>query len=344
LPIPGAQSFVILEDLKVSEGRVVWQNKDASLIHLGDGVLNVEFHTKMNAIGDGIIAAINKAIDLAEKGDYTGIVLANEGVNFSAGANLALISMMAYEQEWDELEMAIRFFQNTSMRIRYSAIPVVAAPHSMVLGGGCELTMHSNAVVAAAETYIGLVEVGVGLIPGGGGTKEFAVRAADKYTQTGAVSTAILQEYLMTIATAKVSTSAQEAFDLGILVPTKDRVAANGTRRIKDAKDTVLAMLEAGYTPGAPRTDIRVLGRHALGSFYAGIAGLQYGNYASEHDAKIAKKVAYVLCGGDLSGETVVSEQYLLDVEREQFLSLLGEIKTLQRIEHMLKTGKPLRN
>lgn len=342
--IPGGESFIILSDVKATAGRVVWENKDASLIYLGDGVLNVEFHTKMNSIGDGIIGAINKAIDLAEKGDYAGIVLSNEGVNFSAGANLALISMMAFEQEWDELEMAVRFFQNTSMRIRYSGIPVVAAPHSMVLGGGCELTMHSNAVVAAAETYIGLVEVGVGLIPGGGGTKEFVVRAADKYTQTGAISTAILQEYLMGIATAKVSTSAQEAFDLGIFVPTKDKIAINGVRRIKEAKDTVLAMLETGYTAAAPRTDIRVLGRGALGSFYAGISGLQFGNYASEHDAKIAKKVAYVMCGGDLSGETIVSEQYLLDLEREQFLSLLGEIKTLQRIEHMLKTGKPLRN
>lgn len=343
-PMPGGESFIILEDLKASEGRTVWSNKDAHILHLGDGVLNVEFHSKMNSIGDGILSAVNKALDLCEKGEYTGVVLANEGTNFSVGANLALISMMAFEQEWDELDLAVRMFQNTSMRLRYSGVPVVAAPHGMVLGGGCELTMHSNAVVTAAETYMGLVEVGVGLIPGGGGTKEMAVRAYDKYSKPGAVAPAIVQDYLMSIAMAKVSTSGREAFDLGLLDPLKDRVSVNGARRIAEAKEAVLAMLADGYTPAKPRTDIRVLGRGGLATFSAGVAGLVYGGYASEHDAKIAKKVAYVMCGGDLSAETVVSEQYLLDLEREQFLSLCGEIKTLQRIEHMLKTGKPLRN
>lgn len=343
-PMPGGESFIILEDLKASEGRTVWSNKDAHILDLGDGVLNVEFHSKMNSIGDGILSAINKAIDLCEKGEYAGVVLANEGTNFSVGANLALISMMAFEQEWDELDLAVRMFQQTAMRIRYSSVPVVSAPHSMVLGGGCELTLHSNAVVAAAETYMGLVEVGVGLIPGGGGTKEMAIRAYDKYNKTGAVAPAIVQEHLMSIAMAKVSTSGREAFDLGLMDPLKDRVAVNGARRIAEAKEAVLSMLADGYTPGKPRTDIRVLGRGGLATFTAGIAGLVYGSYASEHDAKIAKKVAYVMCGGDLSAETVVSEQYLLDLEREQFLSLCGEIKTLQRIEHMLKTGKPLRN
>ncbi|MEM6264986.1 MAG: 3-hydroxyacyl-CoA dehydrogenase/enoyl-CoA hydratase family protein [Bacteroidota bacterium] len=341
-PLPGADSFIILEDIKSQ--KTVWSNNDCSVIDLGDGVLNIEFHSKMNSLGEGVLRGIHQGLDYAEKHNYNGVVIANEGTNFSVGANLVLISMMAYEQEWEELELAVRFFQDTSMRLRLSPVPVVIAPHAMCLGGGCEFSMHADKVVAAAETYIGLVEVGVGLIPGGGGTKEFAMRAADLYSKPGGVGNSILEKYLMNIAMAKVATSAQEAIDMDIFRDT-DQVVINQSRRVKEAKDAVLAIAEQGYTPPAMRTDVKVLGRNTLSTFYAGIAGLQYGHYASEHDATIAKKVAYVLCGGDLSGENnVVSEQYLLDIEREAFLSLLGEMKTLKRIEHMLKTGKPLRN
>lgn len=340
--MPGADSFIILETRK--ESHTVWSNDSVSLIDLGDNVYNIAFHSKMNSLGEGVIRGIHHAIDLAEKNRYAGLVIANEGSLFSAGANLALISMLAYDQEWDDLNLAVHTFQQTSMRLRTSSIPVVIAPHNMTLGGGCEFTMHADAVVAAAELYIGLVEVGVGLIPGGGGTKEYALRASQLYDQEGFSGVAILQKYLMNIAMAKVATSAFEAKELDILRKS-DKIVVNQARRVKEAKDTVLEMAAAGYTPPLPRTDIRVLGRSALGTFYAGIAGLQFGHYASAYDAHLARKTAYVLCGGDLSGDdNRVSEQYLLDLEREVFLSLLGEQKTLQRIEHMLKTGKPLRN
>jgi 3-hydroxyacyl-CoA dehydrogenase len=271
------------------------------------------------------------------------LVVANEGSNFSLGANLALVLNYAYEEEWDELYFAIKAFQDTAMRIRTASVPVVFAPHGMTLGGGCEYSMHSARVVAAAETYIGLVEVGVGLIPGGGGTKEFTLRAADKYSKPGIVELPILQDYFMAIATAKVATSGEEARKMNILRES-DLVVVNTNRRIKVAKDTVIELVEKGYTPVVPRADIKVLGRSALSSLYAGVYGMYNGKYASEHDMKIAKKVAYVMCGGDLSGVSYVSEQYLLDLEREAFLSLLGEKKTLERIAFTLKTGKPLRN
>ncbi|GAB4403316.1 MAG: 3-hydroxyacyl-CoA dehydrogenase/enoyl-CoA hydratase family protein [Bacteroidia bacterium] len=341
-PIAGVGSLVILETLR--EDKRIWSNSDASVIDLGDGVLNVEFHSKMNSIGEGIIKAINYAIDYAEEKGYNGVVIANEGENFSVGANIMLMLMMATQGEWDELAFAVRTFQNTAMRIRTSAVPVVVAPHAMTLGGSCEFTMHADRVVAAAETYIGLVEVGVGLIPGGGGTKEMALRASERYSQPGAAGVGVIQEYLMNIATAKVATSAREARQMHILRPV-DRIVINSERRIREAKDMVLELAAAGYTPRQARTDIPVLGRNALSTLYAGIAGMEFGHYASAHDAKIARKVAYVLCGGDLSGEdNRVSEQYLLDIEREAFLSLCGEKKTLERMQHMLQTGKPLRN
>ncbi len=341
-PIPGTESLILLETLK--ESKTLWSNDGVSLIDLGDGVLNIEFHSKMNTLGESVIRGVHESIDYAEKHGYNGIVIANEGKNFSVGANLALISMLAYEEEWEELELAVRTFQDTSMRIRYSALPIVVAPHQMALGGGCEFTMHADRVVAAAETYIGLVEVGVGVIPGGGGTKEYAVRASDQYDKSNIPGNIILEKYLMNMATAKVAKSAEEAREMDILRQ-QDQVVVNEGRRIKEAKEAVLSIAEEGYTPSNPRTDIRVLGRNMLATFYAGISGMQFGHYASPHDVKIAKKIAFVLCGGDLSGDdNRVSEQYLLDLEREAFLSLLGEEKTLQRIEHMLKTGKPLRN
>jgi 3-hydroxyacyl-CoA dehydrogenase len=251
--------------------------------------------------------------------------------------------MFAIEQEYDELDMAIRMFQNTMMRCRYSSIPVVTAPHGLALGGGCEMNLHADKVCAAAETYIGLVELGVGLIPGGGGTKEFVLRASDEL-HNDEPETNTLKERFFAIATAKVATSAAEAFDMGILRNGKDEIVMNVGRRISTAKKSVIELFEAGYTMPTKRNDIKVLGRSALGAMYAGINGMQRGNYATEHDALVAKKLAYVMCGGDLSEAQQVSEQYLLDLEREAFLSLCGERKTLERIQSVLKTRKPLRN
>jgi 3-hydroxyacyl-CoA dehydrogenase len=339
--IPGRDAFVVFDNIR--KDKTVWSNSGCSIIDLGDGVLNVEFQTKMNSLGGEVLEGINKAIDLAENEGLQGVVLGNNGPNFSAGANLAMIFMMAIDQEWDELNFAIKHFQNTSMRVRHSHVPVVSTPHGMTLGGGCELTMHSDAAVAAAETYIGLVEVGVGLIPGGGGTKELALRASDSFRKDDPMMPQV-QDAFVNIATAKVATSAHEAFNAGILLHSKDSVVVNQDRIIATAKRKVQELYAAGYTKPAERTDITVMGRSGLGALYSGIEGFKIGNYASEHDALISKKVAYVLCGGDLSAPTQVSEQYLLDLEREAFLSLCGEKKTLERIQSILKTGRPLRN
>jgi 3-hydroxyacyl-CoA dehydrogenase len=296
----------------------------------------------MNSIGAGVLQGINKAIDIAER-EYTGLVIGNQGANFSVGANLGMIFMMAVEQEYDELNMAIKMFQDTMMRCRYSAIPVIAAPHGMTLGGGCELTMHADRAVAAAETYIGLVEFGVGVIPGGGGSKEMALRASDLFRKND-VELNVLQEYFLTIGMAKVATSAYEGFDTGVLQKGRDIVVVNKDRQIATAKKVALQMAEQGYTQPVKRKDIKVLGKQALGMFLVGTDQMEAGNYISEHDKKIANKLAYVMAGGDLSEATLVTEQYLLDLEREAFLSLTGERKSLERIQHMLTKGKPLRN
>ncbi|HUH52169.1 MAG TPA: 3-hydroxyacyl-CoA dehydrogenase NAD-binding domain-containing protein [Flavobacterium sp.] len=338
--VPGQDAFIILNNIR--ESKRVWSNSESEIQHLGDGILNIEFKSKMNSIGSGVLQGINKAIDLAEK-DYQGLVIGNQAANFSVGANIGMIFMLAVEQEYDELNLAIRMFQNTMMRIRYSGIPVVAAPHGMTLGGGCEITLHADKVVAAAETYIGLVEFGVGVIPGGGGSKEMAVRASDLYRKND-VELNVLQEYFMTIAMAKVATSAYEAFDNNIFQPGKDIVVINKDRQIAEAKKHALIMAEAGYTQPIHRKDIKVLGKQALGMFLVGTDQMQAGNYISEHDRKIANKLAYVMAGGDLSEATLVTEQYLLDLEREAFLSLCTEKKTLERIQFMLTKGKPLRN
>lgn len=339
-PIPGQEQFIYLDTLRPTN--VVWRNSEASLFDLGDGIVNLEFHSKMNAIGSGVLNGLNKAIEIAEQ-DFQGLVIGNEGTNFSVGANLGMIFMMAVEQEYEELNLAIKLFQDTMMRMRYSAIPVIAAPHSMTLGGGCELSLHADRVVAAAETYMGLVEFGVGLLPGGGGSKEMTVRASDLY-QKNDVELNILQEHFLTVAMAKVSTSAYEAFDLNLLQKGKDVVVVNPNRQLAEAKKWALLMAEAGYTQPIKRKDIKVLGRQALGMFLVGTDSMQAGHYISEHDRKIANKLAYVMAGGDLSESTLVSEQYLLDLEREAFLSLSGERKTLERIQYMLTKGKPLRN
>ncbi|MEX0291416.1 MAG: 3-hydroxyacyl-CoA dehydrogenase family protein, partial [Flavobacteriaceae bacterium] len=338
--VPGQDAFIILDNIRKS--KEVFKNSGVVIEDLGDGILNVEFQSKMNTIGGDVIAGLNKGIDLAEK-DFQGLVVGNQAANFSVGANIGMIFMMAVEQEYDELNMAIKLFQDTVMRMRYSSIPTIAAPHGMCLGGGCELSLHADKVVAAAETYIGLVEFGVGVIPGGGGSKEFALRAQDTFKKND-VELNVLQEYFLTIGMAKVSTSAYEAYDLGILQKGKDIVVVNKDRQIATAKAYAKLMAEAGYTKPPKRKDIKVLGKQALGMFLVGTDAMEASHYISEHDKKIANKLAYVMAGGDLSEPTYVNEQYLLDLEREAFLSLCTERKTLERIQHMLKTGKPLRN
>ncbi len=340
LKIPGQDAFIILNNIR--ENKKVWSNSGCAIEDLGDGILNLEFRSKMNTIGGDVLQGINKAIDLAEK-EYQGLVIGNQAANFSVGANIGMIFMMAVEQEYDELNMAIKMFQDTMMRVRYSAIPVVAAPHGMTLGGGCEMSMHADRVIAAAETYIGLVEFGVGVIPGGGGSKEMALRAADTFRKND-VELNVLQEYFLTVAMAKVSTSAYEAYDLGILQKGKDIVVVNKDRQIAEAKKHALLLAEAGYTQPIRRNDVKVLGKQALGMFLVGTDQMKAANFISDHDKKIANKLAYVMAGGDLSEPTLVSEQYLLDLEREAFLSLCTERKTLERIQFMLTKGKPLRN
>ena len=338
--IPGQDAFIILDNIRKT--KEVWSNKDVVVEDLGDGILNVEFRSKMNSIGGDVLAGVNKAIDLAEA-SFDGLVIANNGKNFSVGANVGMIFMMAVEQEYEELNAAVKYFQDTSMRIRYSSIPVIVAPHGMTLGGGCEFTLHADRVVAAAESYIGLVEFGVGVIPGGGGSKEMAMRASDTFMKDD-VELNRLQEYFLTIGMAKVSTSAYEAFDTGILQKGKDIVIVNQDRQIAAAKAVARFMADQGYTKPIRRTDVKVLGKQALGMFLVGTDQMVAGNYISEHDKKIANKLAYVMAGGDLSDASFVSEQYLLDLEREAFLSLTGERKTLERLQHMIQKGKPLRN
>ncbi len=337
---PGQDSFIILDNIRKTTE--VFKNSGVVIEDLGNGILNCEFQSKMNTIGGDVLAGLNKAVDLAEK-DFQGLVIGNQGANFSVGANIGMIFMMAVEQEYDELNMAIKYFQDTMMRMRYSSIPTIAAPHGMALGGGCELSLHSDKVVAAAETYMGLVEFGVGVIPGGGGSKEMALRASDTF-RTGDVQLNVLQEYFLTIGMAKVSTSAHEAYDLGLLQKGKDVVVVNRERQIAEAKKHAVLMAEAGYTQPAARKDVLVLGKQALGAFMVATDSMHASKFISEHDQKIANKLAYVMAGGDLSEPTKVSEQYLLNLEREAFLSLTTERKTLERIQHMLKTGKPLRN
>lgn len=338
--IPGQGGFIILDTIR--ESKTIWSNNESAIQDLGDGILNFEFRSKMNSLGGGVLAGMNKAIDLAEK-EYAGLVIGNQASNFSVGANLGMIFMMAVEQEWDELNFAIQHFQNTMMRVRYSDIPVVVAPHGMSLGGGCEMTLHADAVQAAAETYMGLVEFGVGVIPGGGGTKELTLRASDRYLKDDVELNSYRENYL-NIGMAKVATSAQEAMDLGYLVEGRDHYSMNIDRQIQDAKRKAIMLAEQGYQRPIERTDIKVLGQQALGMFKVGAFQMREGGYISDHDLKMTEKLAWVMAGGDLSEPTEVSESYLLKLEREAFLSLCGERKTLERIQHMLKTGKPLRN
>lgn len=338
--IPGAEEFIVLDNLRPS--KTVWQNKECAVIDLGDGILNIEFRSKMNTLGSGVLAGLNKGIELAEK-DYQGVVIANNGANFSVGANLGMIFMMAVEQEYDELNFAIKYFQDTMMRVRYSSVPVVVAPHQMSLGGGCEMSLHADAVQAAAETYTGLVEFGVGVIPGGGGTKELTRRASQRYLKDD-IETNAYREFLFMIGQAQVAKSAKAAFNMGIFIEGRDAITMNRHRLIADAKEKALALAETGYRMPVKEKDIKVLGRQGLGMFKVGAHAMLEGGYITEHEKKMVEKLAYVMSGGDLSEPTFVSEQYLLDLEREAFLSLCTEKKTLERIQHMLKTGKALRN
>ena len=337
--LPGGDAFIVMSNYT---DKLVWKNASCKLYNLGDDVLGLQWFTKMGSIGGDVLAGIQTAIDKAEKG-YKGLVIANEGANFSAGANVGMIFMLAIEQDYDEIDMAIRMFQNTIMRVRYSSIPVVVAPHGLALGGACEMSLHADKVVPAAETYTGLVEVGIGVIPGGAGTKEFILRAADEMHEDEP-ETITLKNRFLSIATAKVATSAHEAFDIGIYRKGLDEISMNQGRRIAEAKKSVIELYDAGYTIPVIRNDIKVLGRSALGALYAGINGMWRAKYATDHDVTVAKKLAYVMCGGDLSEAQLVSEQYLLDLEREAFLSLCSEKKTLERIQSVLKSGKPVRN
>ena len=337
-PIPGKDAFIILENLSQN---VIWKNSESKITDLGDGVINFSWQTKGYTLGSSMLEGLVKGIDLAEK-DFRGIVVGHQGADFSLGANLGLVFMFAIEQEYDEIDFMVRQFQNIVMRLRYSSTPVVVCPQGRTLGGGCEMTLHSDLAQAAAETYIGLVEVGVGLIPGGGGTKELTKRVSDAF-QEGDIELNALQNAFMNIATAKVALSAEEAREMGILRD-RDRISINRDRQIADAKSAVVELADAGYTMPVRANNIKVQGRAGMALFMAGIQGMRMGNYISDHDMKIARWIANVMCGGDLSYPQEVSEQYLLDLEREAFLSLCGEKKTLERIQSILTGGKPLRN
>jgi 3-hydroxyacyl-CoA dehydrogenase len=337
--IPGSEEVLSLETLRPEN--TIWKNAGTTIVDLGDGILNIEFHTKMNTIGAEVIEGINKAIELAEK-EYKGLVISNDGEHFSAGANVGMIFMMAVEQEYEELDYAIRAFQNTMMRVRYSSIPVVVAPHSLALGGGCEMSMHADKVIAHAETYMGLVEFGVGVIPGGGGSKEFALRASDEFKDGMRLN--VLRNKFLTIGQAQVSTSAKEAFDLGYLREGIDEIVISRAHQLTRAKEAALSLANKGYTKPIQRKDITVLGKEGLGIVYVGANSMKSGNYISEHDQLISEKLGYVLCGGDFSIPTKVSERYLLDMERKAFLELCSERKTLERLQSIIQSGKVLRN
>jgi 3-hydroxyacyl-CoA dehydrogenase len=337
--LPGV---TILKSLK-DQGKVIKRNPGATLIDLGDGVACVEFHSKMNSIGGDTIQMLGLAVKETEK-NFSGLVVGNDGVNFSVGANLMLLLMEAQEGNWDEIGLAVRAFQNANIALRYSARPVVVAPFQMALGGGCEIVLHGARAVAHIETYIGMVEAGVGLLPGGGGTKEMALRAADAVADApGLDQFEVLKRNFETVAMAKVSTSAIEAKHLGLLKES-DEVVMNRDRLIEQAKQAVLELVREGYRPPTPRDDILVLGEPALTKFKLGVHLMKRAGYISEHDGTIGLKIAEVMSGGRLTRATTVSEQYLLDLEREAFVSLCGMRATQERMAHMLRSGKPLRN
>lgn len=342
-PVQQPAGTIILKSEK-DRSKIVKKNSGASLIDIGDGVACLEFHTKMNAVGADIVSMMNAAVAEAEK-NFVGLVIGNQAGNFSAGANIMQLLLAAQEEEWDEIDFGIRAFQRANMRLRYSPKPVVVAPFGLTLGGGCEMTMHADRVRASAEAYIGLVEVGIGLIPAGGGSKEMTLRAMDSIPKTASDVDPfpLIKNIFETIALARVATSAEEARQIGFLRE-EDSISMNADRLIADAKQEILALAGVGYTQPQERTDILALGNPALATLKLGIHQMKRGGYISDHDALIGEKLARILTGGDLNHPTQVSETYLLDLEREAFLSLCGERKTQERIAQMLKTGKPLRN
>jgi 3-hydroxyacyl-CoA dehydrogenase len=327
-PIEPRPGIIVLSDLKRAHG-VLQENSGASLIDLGDGVLCVEFHSKMNSLGEDNIGMLYAGLEETNR-NFDAMVIANEGENFSVGANLMMVLLAAQEGEWDDLNRAIHRFQQVNMALKYAAKPVVSAPFARTLGGGCEIVLHSRRAQASAESYIGLVEVGVGLIPGGGGCKELLLRLKDP------------RKVFELIGYAKVSSSAEDAKKLGLL-DRNDSISMNPERLIGDAKALALSLVP-GYTPGVPRTDIKVAGESGYALLKLGVWSARQGHFISDHDVTIAEKLGNVLTGGRLTGEQAVSEQHLLDLEREAFLSLCGLPKTQERIQYMLKTGKPLRN
>ncbi|MBP7476315.1 MAG: 3-hydroxyacyl-CoA dehydrogenase/enoyl-CoA hydratase family protein [Pyrinomonadaceae bacterium] len=341
-PMPARPGVMILKDIKERTG-VIKSNPGASLIDIGDGVACLEFHSKMNSIGGDTVSMMNFAIDEVEK-NFTGLVVGNQGGNFSAGANIMMILLAAQEEEWDDINMAVNQLQKTIMRLRYSAKPVVTAPYGLTLGGGCEIAMHGDKVRAAGETYIGLVEVGVGVIPAGGGTKEMTMRAMDAAAKApGADPLAFLKTTFETIGMGKVATSAQEAKSWGFFRDS-DAISMNSDRLIQDAKQEVLNLAAAGYVQPVERTDITVMGEAGESAMKLALHMMKQGGFVSDHDVLIGTKLAHVMAGGTINHQTKVSERYLLDLEREAFVSLCGERKTQDRIAAMLKTGKPLRN
>jgi 3-hydroxyacyl-CoA dehydrogenase len=347
-PVEEPPGVLILKSLK-DAGREIDRNSGASLVDLGDGVICCEFHSKMNAIGADLISMIHKGLKRLE-GQFDAMVIANQAVNFSVGANLMLVLVAAQEQEWDELHLAVKQFQNVNLAIKYAPKPVVVAPQGLALGGGCEVSLHGAKIQAAAEAYMGLVEAGVGLIPGGGGTKEMLIRANERAGADDLDLFHALRPIFETIAMAKVGTSAEECRELGFL-RREDGVSMNRDRLVADAKEAALSLARGGYQPraaswqeGAQSTQIKVLGEQFLTAAKMAIHLLLRGGYASDYDAHVGRKLANILAGGALSSPQLVSEQYILDLEREAFVSLCGEKKTQERIAHTLKTGKPLRN
>jgi 3-hydroxyacyl-CoA dehydrogenase len=341
-PVADRPGVTLLKSVKDRSG-VIKKNSGASMIDLGDGVACLEFHSKMNSIGGDTVQMMNYAITEAEK-NFKGLVIGNQGGNFSAGANIMLLLLAAQEEEWDDINLMISTFQKAVMRVRYSAVPVVTAPYGLTLGGGCETAMHGDHTQAAGETYIGLVEVGVGLIPAGCGTKEMTMRAMDAAKRApDADPLAFLKKTFELIGMGKVATSAQEARDWGILRQS-DGISMNGDRLIADAKQEVLNLAASGYVQPNERTDILALGEAGQAAMKLALHMMRQGGFISEHDQLIGQKLAKVMSGGDMNHQTFVSERYLLDLEREAFLSLCGERKTQERIAGMLKTGKPLRN
>ena len=341
-PVPERPGVLVLKSVKDRTG-VIKTNPGASLIDIGDGVACLEFHSKMNSIGGDTVQMINFALDEVER-NFQGLVVGNQGGNFSAGANIMLLLMAAQEEEWDDINMMVRALQNAVMRLRYSPKPVVTAPYGLTLGGGCEIAMHGDRAQSAAETYIGLVEVGVGVIPAGGGTKEMTMRAMDAAKDVpDADPLAFLKKTFEMIGMGKVATSAQEARAWGFLRDI-DSISMNGDRLVADAKQEVLNLVSLGYSQPVERTDIYVMGEAAESAMKLALHMMKQGGYISDHDQLIGRKLAHVMAGGSVNHSTEVSERYLLDLEREAFVSLCGERKTQERIAAMLKTGKPLRN